>query len=74
MNISLREYSLLINKHNQKLINILENQKIFWVSNMLISFWLCLFIIKWKHLPVSCDPNVKSHLEALHKRFAIVNM
>ena len=46
MNISLREYSLLINKHNQKLINILENQKIFWFSNMLISFWLCLFISK----------------------------
>ena len=26
--MSLREYSLIINKHNQKLVKILENQKI----------------------------------------------
>ena len=62
---------MVTNKHNQKLINILENQKtfqfpckwvlesdtrnisilrkppyIFWFSNMLISLWLCLFVIK----------------------------
>ena len=29
LKISLREYSLITNKHNQKLINILENQKIY---------------------------------------------
>ena len=76
LKMSLREYSLIINKHNQKLISILENQKIYggflkilifwvslvlqsetqnisilrkppkisWLSNMLISFWLRLFI------------------------------
>ena len=74
MKISLQEYSLIINKHNQKLISIWENQKIYedflkilifrvslsrtrnisisrkspqivWFSNILISFWLYLFII-----------------------------
>ena len=29
LTISLREYRLITNKHNQKLITILENQKIF---------------------------------------------
>ena len=29
LKLSLREYSLITNKHNQKLINILENQKIY---------------------------------------------
>ena len=29
LKISLEEYSLITNKHNQKLINILENQKIY---------------------------------------------
>ena len=42
----INENKYLTNKHNQKLINILENQKIFWFTNMLTSFWLCIFVTK----------------------------
>ena len=40
LKISIQEYRLIINKHNQKLICIMENEKI------CVSFRLCLFIIQ----------------------------
>ena len=37
LKISLPEYSLIINKHNQKLVTILENQKIYGGSLKILS-------------------------------------
>ena len=60
-----RNNSLITNKRNQKLINILENQKIyggsiFWFSNVLTSFWLYLFITKliWNNSEISKIPSL----------------
>ena len=40
--ISLREYSLITNKHNQELINILENQKIYGGFLIILIFQVSL--------------------------------
>ena len=40
--MSLSEYSLIINKHNQKLIDILENQKIHGGFFKKVIFWISL--------------------------------
>ena len=45
LKISLREYSFITNKHNQKLINILENQKIYRSIILLKDNTLYYFIV-----------------------------
>ena len=43
MKISIQEYSLIINKHNQKLISIFENQKVYGGFLKTLIFWLHRF-------------------------------
>ena len=47
LKIPLQEYSLITNKHNQKLINILKNQKIY---GGFLMCWYFRFHFPWTHL------------------------
>ena len=55
MKISIREYSLIINEHNRKLINILKNQSTWGGLFKTVIFWVSLSRTPWNPKFQYCD-------------------